>query len=61
MNKATTHIRVKTGEKVIVTREGNNTVVVRTTKGEVLGSYDRPDMPKFYKRYTSLVANKGNK
>lgn len=52
-----THIRIKTGEKVFVTRH-HDVVVVKNTKGKVLGSYERKDMAKFQKRYKSMVARK---
>lgn len=53
-----THIRLKTNEKVFVERYQGNIIVVKNTSGRVLGSYEHKDMPKFNKRYKSLVANK---
>lgn len=53
-----THLRLKTGEKVFVERFQGNIVVVKNMSGRVLGSYEPTDMPKFAKRYKSLVANK---
>lgn len=53
-----THLRLKTNEKVFVERFQGNVIVVKNTSGRVLGSYGPDDMPKFAKRYKSLVANK---
>jgi hypothetical protein len=54
----TTHVRLKTGKEVIVTRYEGNTVVVTNKRGKVIGVYDNSKMPLFYKRYKSLVAKK---
>lgn len=49
-----THIRLKTGEQVIVSRE-YNIVIVRSLRGAVLGSYEPKDMGKFQKRYQRIT------
>lgn len=55
---AATHKRVKTGEKVIVTRE-YDILIVRNMRGKVLGSYDGTQVATFHKRYKKLEAVKG--
>lgn len=49
-----THIRNKTGEKVIVTRE-YNIIIVRSLRGKVLGSYEPTEMGTFHKRYEKIT------
>jgi len=53
MSQHATHIRKKTGEKVVVTRE-YNVVVVKSTQGRFIGSYEQGDMAKFQRRYEPL-------
>lgn len=50
---AATHIRLKTGEKVGVTRE-YDILIVKNLRGKVLGSYERTEMATFYKRYEKI-------
>ena len=50
-----THVRLRTGSKVIVSRE-YDVVIVRSLKGKVLGSYAKKDMGTFNQRYKSLNA-----
>ena len=54
MSSTATHIRNKTGKDVIVERQ-YGTLIVRNLSGKFIGSYERGDMAKFYKRYTSKV------
>lgn len=49
-----THIRLKSGSKVNVERI-QGTLVVRSMKGAVIGSYGPDDMAKFHKRYQTLT------
>lgn len=58
MNAKPTHIRLKTGQKVNVTRHQGNVLVVKNMKGKVLGSYDPATMDKFSKRYKSLLGKR---
>ncbi len=61
MSVKLTHIRLKTGNKVYVERQ-YNTVIVRSRKGKVLGSYQPDEMADFHKRYKKIkeTASKGN-
>lgn len=55
-----THKSNKTGNPVIVEKYEGGILVVKTMSGKVLGSYERTEMQKFYKKYTSTRAvNKG--
>lgn len=54
-----THKSRKTGKPVVVERFEGGILVVKNTKGKVLGSYKRTEMKKFNGRYESLRANKG--
>lgn len=58
MNPKPTHIRLKTGQKVFVTRHMGNVLVVKNLKGKVLGSYEPATMGTFNKRYKSLLGKK---
>ena len=49
-----THVRLKTGKKVIVERHDGNILVVKATNGKFIYSYDLSSMDKFRRRYKSL-------